>query len=101
MKSLLFALAFVLTVASCAVWADKPPKELMQVAASNPIVHDQTCNFQEEKDIECLIMYDSIRSIVWLILFDADKDGNLTIYKVAAIHDKREMVLWCRSDKCV
>ena len=96
-KNLLFALCFVLTVASCAVWAEKPPKELMAVVASAPIVHDDKCDFQGVKGIECLIMYDASRDIIWLVLFDQD----LAVYMVAAVHKKKESIMWCRSNVCV
>lgn len=96
-RRLLFALAFVLSIASCAAWADKPPKSLMAHVAENQLVHDEQCKFQGEDGIECLIFFDEAREIVWLVLFTDDQQ---TITRVVAIKDKVETIVWCRHDVC-
>lgn len=100
MKLLAIALAFVLTVASCAVLADKPPDALIRIVSANKVVHDQKCDFHQERSVECVILYDNKRDIVWLVLFDENEDG-LSIYRVVAVHKKKESTVWCRQDVCI
>lgn len=100
MNKLLFALAFVLTVASCSVWADKPPSSLMQHISHQQVIHDQQCNFRDMKGVECLIFFQEEGEVVWLVLFDGNGQ-NLRVTHVVAIKDKREEVAWCRQDVCI
>lgn len=98
-KYLLFALAFVLTIASCSVMAEKPPIELVAVMTKHPVVHDQTCNFHEEKNVECLIFYDAVNEVAWIALFDGEP---LDIYKVIFLQKEgKETIVWCRQTRCI
>lgn len=99
-RNLLFSLAFVLTVAACSVFAEKPPNSLISHVAQQQIVHDEKCNFREEKNIECLIFLEEGRGIIWLVLFDENKNGDMLITRVVAVHNGEENIVWCRHDVC-
>lgn len=94
-KLLAIAVALVFSIASCAVFAERPPQYLLDHVAKQTLKHDQKCKFHEENNVECLIFYEKKRDIVWIILFD--DDGAVT--RVILVNDK-EHVAWCRFDVC-
>lgn len=84
--------------------ADKPPQALFQaVTTTSQLVHRGECNIKSmnKEDVPCLIFYDAERDIVWLVLFDKNKDGVLAETHVIAIKDKKETVIWCRDNVCI
>ena len=92
-----FVAGLILLFASVAVLADKPPATLLSIVSSSAVVHDKKCNFQSERNVECLLLYDEQRDILWIVLYDSD----VTIYKIVAVHKKQEVVIWCRQDTCI
>ena len=98
-KLLLVSVILVSLCAASAVLAkpEEPPKALL-AKVTGKLVHEEKCNFHEEKNVECLIYFDEKSDTVWLMLFD----DNLNIYKVVSVdNQKKEKVEWCRSNVCI
>ena len=100
MRNLLIAILLVFLCALAPALADKPPVALLGIVSSNTVVHDQKCNFHEERNVECVMLYDDQRDILWIVLYDETKSG-LAIYKIVAVHKKKEAIVWCRQDTCI
>lgn len=95
-----FIAGLILLLACVAVLADTTPKTLLGIVSSSTVVHDKKCNFHDERDVECVMLYDDQRDILWIVLYDETKSG-LAIYKIVAVHNKKETVIWCRQDTCI
>lgn len=94
-------IGLILIVASAAVFADKPPKTLFEhVTKTSKLVHSGTCNvaFIKKNNVECLIFYSE--TVLWLVLFDLDKQGAPQVTHVIAVVDEKEQITWCRADVC-
>lgn len=96
MKKLgLILTAFILMVAATAVFAEKPPKELVQFVSQFPVVYDKKCDVpsQKMKDVECLIFAVN-RDTIFLVLFTADQSAITHIFVATKNEEK---LLWVDS----
>ena len=103
-KPFLFALFFVLMVASVSVFADKPPQALFQrVTDTSQVIFQGECDVKSlnKKDTLCLIFYDDKNDMAWVVLFDQDKDGAPQVTHVVMAKDGHEATAWCRQDICL
>lgn len=102
-RLMLAVVLVVLCVIPVLVLADKPPQELFQaVTTTSQLVYRGDCDVKSmnKENVPCLIFYDTKRDIVWLVLFDKDKDGNPAETHVIAIYNKVENIVWCRDTVC-
>jgi len=91
MKRLLLA---ILLVALCALppAIAKPDPRLVQYLSSLPVAHDGRCKVESMKieDVECLILVDGQRQIIFLILYT----NEIKTTHIIAIKDGVETVVW-------
>lgn len=91
MKRLLLS---ILLVALCALppAIAKPDPRLVQYLSSLPVAHDGRCKVDSLKieDVECLILIDAQRQIVYLILYTND----IKTTHIIALKDGTETILW-------
>ncbi len=94
----------ILLAAATAVFADKPPDALFRhVTTTAQLVHRGECDVKslKVKDTTCLIFYNGKDDVVWVVLFDHDKNGNPAVTHVVSATNKKEKLVWCRQDVCV
>ena len=100
-----FVLTFIILLAAAtAVFADKPPDALFKhVTTTAQLVHKGVCDVpsMKKKDTTCLIFYNAAQEIIWLVLFDKNKQGAPAVTHVVAVKNKEEHLAWCRQDVCV
>ena len=91
-KHLGYMLTFlVLMFAAIVVFAERPPKRMLEYVTSHKLAHDGKCNIKSQKGVECLIYYDEANDIIWLILFDSPPTR---ITAIIGVKDGKETVLW-------
>jgi len=91
-KHLGYMLTFlVLMFAAIVVFAERPPKRMLEYVTSHKLAHDGKCDIKSQKGVECLIYYDEANDIIWLILFD---NPPTRITAIIGVKDGKETVLW-------
>jgi hypothetical protein len=104
MRLFCWALFLIFLCAVTPAMADKPPQALFEhVTSTAQLVHNGTCNVpsMKKKDTTCLIFYNAPQEIIWLVLFDKDKNGAPSVTHVVAVKDEKESVVWCRVNVCL
>jgi hypothetical protein len=89
----------VLCVIPALVWADTPPKFLLQSISEHTLVHSKKCNVDSRnmKSVECLIYADQKADIVYVVLFNDKLDIILILMNDK---DDKEHLLWCHQRLC-
>jgi hypothetical protein len=95
---------FIAMLSAVAIaFANEPPKALNDyLLQKTRMVHDGNCNVKQMNllEVPCLIFYEEDKSIVWLVLFDKDKNGNWKSTHILADKDGQLVSVWCRQDVC-
>ena len=85
----------VLLSAATAVFADKPPKDLVSFVSQYPVIYDQKCDVPSQKmvGVECLI-FAVDRNTIFLVLFTPDQKN---ITHIFLANKEGEKLLWSDS----
>jgi hypothetical protein len=94
---------FIALLSAVALVFAKPPMALNDYILTNgDVVHDGNCNVKQMNllEVPCLIFYERKNDVVWLVLFDKDKDGNWQETHILADKNGQLISMWCRADVC-
>ena len=94
MYALIVALVLAVLCSFVSAEVIQPPKALVSHIVQQRIVHDGKCDFNDQKDVECLVFMDEERQVVWGLMFDE----NMTIYAILARHNGETQLVWLRTD---
>jgi hypothetical protein len=98
-----YFIIFMAILLATALAFAKPPQALSNyILTRASLQHDGHCNVKQMNMVQvpCLIFYEKEHNIIWLVLFDKDKDGRWNETHVLADKDGQLVSMWCRSDVC-